>query len=84
MKTLFELAEDFIRHYVKRGESVARIKRGQGGGYSNGVSVKIGVIINGKNVLDKIQVERNGEVAIYSLRKVYNSVKFKLRQSSLF
>lgn len=83
MKTLFELAEDFIYVYVKRGETIKQLKSGRLGSYMGDKSAQIGCYDNGKFYSDKIKVERNKEVAIFYLKKVYDSVKEKLNQLTL-
>lgn len=83
MKTLFELAEDFIYVYVKRGETIGQLQSGRLGSYMGDKSAQIGFYDNGKFYSDKIKVMRNKEVAIFSLKDVYDSVKEKLNQLTL-
>lgn len=79
-----EVAKDFIRAYVARGDSLKSLRDGQmGESNKDGHSISIGGYINGKKIsTDKIVVEQiNGKKLktpyVVSLREVYAELKDK-------
>lgn len=86
--TSHEVAQDLIRVYVKRGDTLESIRSGQMGSASSDYWASVGGYFNGKHydphwiIVDKIEDIEVGD--IFLLEKIYKEIQLEDVQQSLF